>query len=208
MSSETIPTPVKDEAKKAQILQAAFAVFCSYGVRRTSMQDIAERAGMSRAALYLHYKSKDDILRSLLQGYYDTVAAEVRNALASADTPTAALKAAFSVMAGENFAVLMESPHGPELLDSKYTVGADITQAGEAAMVAIYADWLRDWAARGAIDPAMMNGDPEGFAATIKGALYGLTGTDVSFAEFRKHADRIAEVFGAALTPKSAIRDA
>ena len=55
--------------KQSVILTAAWAAFASYGYRKTSMDDIAKGAGMSRPALYMHFKNKEDILRSLVAKY-------------------------------------------------------------------------------------------------------------------------------------------
>ena len=49
------------ESKKSKILTAARAVFLRYGYKRISMNDIAEAAGVSRPALYLLFKNKEEI---------------------------------------------------------------------------------------------------------------------------------------------------
>ena len=51
--------------KKSVILKASFEVFITYGFRKTSMDDIARAAGMSRPALYQSFKNKTDIFRAL-----------------------------------------------------------------------------------------------------------------------------------------------
>lgn len=61
-------------------MMAAFETFRAYGFRRTSMEDIAKAAGMSRAALYLHFRNKEDIQRSMTVAYYDSVASKVEEA--------------------------------------------------------------------------------------------------------------------------------
>ena len=60
------PLPDRQDA----ILDAAFHAFATYGYRRTAMDDIARGAGMSRTALYLHYRNKEDIFRSLALRYF------------------------------------------------------------------------------------------------------------------------------------------
>ena len=71
-----------DTPKSQQILDAALAVFCRYGYRKTSMLDIAQAAGMSRAALYLHFKNKEDVFRAGSARAHATVMAQVAAALA------------------------------------------------------------------------------------------------------------------------------
>jgi AcrR family transcriptional regulator len=61
------PRPNASEERKQQILEAAIAVFARLGFRAARMDDVAEQAGLSKAALYLYYKSKDAIIAALLQ---------------------------------------------------------------------------------------------------------------------------------------------
>jgi AcrR family transcriptional regulator len=52
-------------ATRRRILDVALELFVEQGYDRTSLREIAERLGFSKAALYYHYKAKDDILASL-----------------------------------------------------------------------------------------------------------------------------------------------
>lgn len=61
------PRPDVSEERKQQILEAAIVVFAKLGFRSARMDDVAEQAGLSKAALYLYYKSKDAIIAALLQ---------------------------------------------------------------------------------------------------------------------------------------------
>ena len=52
----------KKEATRRRILAAATEVLTERGFRRTSMEAVAERAGVSRGTLYTHAKSKEDVV--------------------------------------------------------------------------------------------------------------------------------------------------
>lgn len=52
----------KKESTRRRIIESASALFRELGVRRTTMEDIAERAGVSRATLYVYATSKEDIV--------------------------------------------------------------------------------------------------------------------------------------------------
>ena len=56
-----------DDGKRGAILKAAFEVFITYGFRKTSMDDIARAAGMSRPGLYQLFANKTDIFRALVR---------------------------------------------------------------------------------------------------------------------------------------------
>ncbi len=60
---------------KQQALRIALALFTSKGFDATSLREIAEQLVISKAALYYHFKSKDDIVRSALSGRSDEAAA-------------------------------------------------------------------------------------------------------------------------------------
>lgn len=52
-----------------QILEAALAEFASHGFVATRTEDIASRAGLSKGSIYLHFKSKDELLEALLKQF-------------------------------------------------------------------------------------------------------------------------------------------
>jgi AcrR family transcriptional regulator len=51
---------------RTEILEVARELFSEQGYEATSLREIAERLGITKAALYYHFKSKDEILRALL----------------------------------------------------------------------------------------------------------------------------------------------
>ncbi len=52
--------------RKEEILRAALTAFSSHGYAAATIEHIATLAGMSKAGLYAHYKSKDEIFEDLL----------------------------------------------------------------------------------------------------------------------------------------------
>lgn len=50
-------------ARRESILQAAVGVFLRYGYKKTSMDDLARAAGLSRQGLYLHFAAKDALFK-------------------------------------------------------------------------------------------------------------------------------------------------
>lgn len=200
MANEIHQTIESDPRRKA-ILKAAFEAFSAYGFRRTTMEDIARASGMSRAALYLHYRNKDDIFRSLSQYYYDDALAQVAQVLARDLPLRAALERAFAAQTGQIFETLLASPHGHELMDAKHASSADIAQAGEAQLVGVYADWLTRQAEAGRATLAVAGGDATMLASTMMAALHGLKAPMPAPAAYRAAAATLAAVFAQAITP-------
>ena len=57
----------RPEARPAEILAAALDLFAERGFSATRMQDIASRAGLSKASIYLYFKDKMALLQVLVQ---------------------------------------------------------------------------------------------------------------------------------------------
>jgi AcrR family transcriptional regulator len=186
-----------DPRQKA-ILKAAFTAFAAYGFRKTSMDDIARGAGMSRPALYLHYRNKEDIFRSLAQFYYDDAVDSVRAALAR-DLPLPdRLAGAFAAQGGAIIETMLTSPHGRELLDTGNATAADIAEAGEARLRAVYAGWLTDMAAKGAL---RLRVPPDAAAAAMTAALAGIKGKAPDHASYARDVATLGRLIGAGLEP-------
>ncbi|MGH1354235.1 MAG: TetR/AcrR family transcriptional regulator [Thalassovita sp.] len=189
------------DAKQQAILASAFEAFRLYGFKRTSMEDIAKGAGMSRAALYLRYRNKEDIFQSLAQGYYDMAVDAVSQVLTHELPLHDVLNQAFQAQAGPIYEALVSSPHGQELLDTKQTNTMDVVSDGDARLVALYADWLRDGAACGRISLEGLGDAPEDVAKTIYDALHGVKTSLLEPEAFRASIHRLAVLFGRALAP-------
>ena len=61
-------TPRTDTRSRAQ--EVALELFAEQGYEKTSLREIAERLGVTKAALYYHFKSKEDIVHSLTDDYF------------------------------------------------------------------------------------------------------------------------------------------
>jgi len=185
--------------KARQIMAAAFESFLHYGVKRTAMQDIADRAGMSRAALYLHYRNKDDIFRALMEAYYAAAAEAVAETLAAHDDPVAALRAAFAAQSGDAAERMMDSPHAEELFSAKMAGAGDVTRAGEANLAKAYATWLQDGVAAGQLSATSVGPDATLTAAAMLASVLGLKQAGLGAAGYVAARDRLAVMFGTSL---------
>ena len=71
------------DVRRASLLEAALAAFSENGYHATSMDDIAERAGVSKPVLYQHFDSKLDLYLALAARVADDVVATITGALDS-----------------------------------------------------------------------------------------------------------------------------
>jgi AcrR family transcriptional regulator len=64
-----VSRPASDTRQRIQ--DVARELFGQKGVQRTSLQDIADRLGITKPALYYHFKSREELVRSILQPLID-----------------------------------------------------------------------------------------------------------------------------------------
>jgi AcrR family transcriptional regulator len=66
MPSIAPATPAPPPDTKTRILDIALDLFSEHGFEGTTLQQIADRLGFTKAALYYHFRSKDDLLEALV----------------------------------------------------------------------------------------------------------------------------------------------
>ncbi|MFD1948237.1 TetR/AcrR family transcriptional regulator [Nocardioides aestuarii] len=69
--------------RRAQLLESALEVFVAQGYHAAAMDDIAERAGVSKPVLYQHFPGKLDLYLALLDASCDAIIDNCRKALES-----------------------------------------------------------------------------------------------------------------------------
>lgn len=63
-------TKIEAQKTRQHLLDAALEVFWRNGVTRSSLQEIAQEAGVTRGALYWHFKNKEDLFDALFHCYF------------------------------------------------------------------------------------------------------------------------------------------
>ena len=127
-------------ARRKQLLGAAQEVFVAQGYHAAAMDDIAERAGVSKPVLYQHFPGKLELYRALLTTYADELVNRVREAInhtqENRERVHAAVAAYFDFVAGEGHAyrLVFESdlrgePEAAALVDGALTKCIDAVAA-------------------------------------------------------------------------------
>ncbi|MEU8271003.1 TetR/AcrR family transcriptional regulator [Sphaerisporangium sp. NPDC049002] len=102
-------------ARRRQLLNAAQEVFVENGYHAAAMDEIAERAGVSKPVLYQHFPGKLELYLALLDLHVDDMANRCREALASTTDNKQRVQAAigaffdFVSSQGEAFRLVFES---------------------------------------------------------------------------------------------------
>jgi len=78
-------------ARPAEILDAALSVFAEKGFAAAKLTEIARRAGVSKAALYLYFETKEDLFRATARSLVAPDLAAIAGALEASEAPFAEL---------------------------------------------------------------------------------------------------------------------
>lgn len=81
-----VTEPALSDAR-ARLVAAAVESFAAKGFHGTSTRDIASAAGMSPAAVYVHHRSKEELLHQISRAGHDRTLALVQEAVATSSTP-------------------------------------------------------------------------------------------------------------------------
>ncbi|HEV2088282.1 MAG TPA: helix-turn-helix domain-containing protein [Cryptosporangiaceae bacterium] len=157
------------EERVVQILEAAYQCFKRHGVRRTTMDDIAAEAGMSRPAVYQYVRNKDDVTRRLVQKILAEnlhQAAEVGSSIRPLEAKLLGILAAKLEL---TLRLYRESPHAAEMLDVNARLFGDLVQGHHQELAALLTRVVTDAVARGEAD--LGGGTDAGTVAEIALAL-------------------------------------
>lgn len=160
----------RSEDRPREICAAALEVFAEKGFAAAKLDEIAKRAGVSKGTLYLYFKDKEQLFRSVVR---DSIAPEVEaitSAVAALDMPFNKLIPAFFARVAENFGrvpvgavakmVIGESRNFPEIARVWHDEVATKVLGATAAMVAKAQE-------RGEVRP----GDPRLYAFILIGPM-------------------------------------
>jgi AcrR family transcriptional regulator len=86
-SPDTSDTRIADEGRRELVLAAALDTFARYGYRKTSMEDVARAAAISRPGLYLLFGSKRELFTAAVTQALDRSLAAVTEVLTDTTRP-------------------------------------------------------------------------------------------------------------------------
>ncbi len=160
--------------KAAQVMEAGSKLFTEHGFAAVSMDQVAKAAGVSKATVYAHFQSKEQlfiaIVRSACLSYAENVMPEVRDA---PDMRTALTRIGFSVAgfltAPRTLAVyrviVAEGPRFPELARRYYEIGPKTFKR-------LLASYLTDMTAKSQLKVDNPRLAAEQFCAMVRMPLY------------------------------------
>jgi TetR/AcrR family transcriptional regulator len=128
------------EERVNRILAAAYVCFARHGLRKTTMDDIATAAGMSRPAVYQYIRNKQDAFRRVATGIFDTALGEARAAAEADGTLTQRLDRVLAVKLDTTARLLRDNPYAIDLIRAN----ADLDRAFAAALIGLLTATIAD----------------------------------------------------------------
>jgi len=117
MDSGQYTAPAKDD-KRAAILRSAWGMIRHYGFTKTTIDDIAKRAGIGKGTVYLYFQGKADIMLALTELTNDRIAAELERIANGPGTPEERLRACLNHRVLTLFDIVHKYPHGEDFIGS------------------------------------------------------------------------------------------
>jgi AcrR family transcriptional regulator len=197
----------RGETRRAQILDAALAVFLEHGYAGATIELVVQRAGASKATIYSFFGGKEGLFDALV----DERAERVLAGFPDIDDGIVNVRAALTHIAQRYLDVVMapdvialwrltiaEGPRFPELAKDVYRIGQD-RATGRLAKA------LRTWATRELVSPVDQERIATQFFAVVRGdlhmrALSGLLPDDLDRA-MSKNVQGAVETFWPVLRP-------
>ncbi|MFG3260457.1 TetR/AcrR family transcriptional regulator [Streptomyces sp. NPDC048172] len=163
-----------------EVLDATYTCLVRYGVRRTTMDDIATVMGVSRSAVYLYVRGKDDAFRRLAERLHAQALERARES-AEADLPPAErVRGILSAKLDLVLQLAGDSPHAAELLDEKGRLFGDICHDFTARLRGLLADAFAETFAEAGTAGTAGGADP---AAAARTSETGTSATGTSATE-------------------------
>lgn len=180
-----------DNKKKLDIVTTALEVFFKYGYKRVSMNEIAGAAGISRAGLYLYFKSKEEIFNAAIVHHGDILIEEIKKGLLSPKTTEDKILYALEVWAIRNFDDSLHSPEYKEITDSSYQFAREALDTSYGKLETLLADLLE-------LYPTAASGiPPVRLAHLVTGALRGFKTVAKSSDELRHMIQDLLQIVSA-----------
>ncbi len=120
------PTDPDNEEKRGRILDAAQRLFLQYGVKRTSIDDVASEAGIAKGTVYLYFESKGDLFAALAQRICAESFVEAQDIIAAHRPLNERVVDFLDCHIGKVTRLVANSPHISELAASKDAIAAAI----------------------------------------------------------------------------------
>jgi AcrR family transcriptional regulator len=159
------------------------------------MEDIASQAEMSRAALYLQFRNKEDIFRDLARDLHEEALTQAEAAFGEARPLAERLCAAVEAKTLRMMEIAYASPHGSELVDEKNRLCGDLATDSERRFHEMLKRVFKAANESGEIRLSAAGLSAAQAAELFARAVTGLKGPDIPISDYRKQLVSFSKVF-------------
>ena len=160
------PKGDKRDRTRAALLEAARALIREKGYEQTTLEDVAERAGMTTGAIYGNFKNRDELFIALGQAYWAPIAPKISPGATFAEAMHAFAKATLAA-ADERTPVAVGRLTGLAYALKKTELRTRVVQVTKSSYE-FGAEWLRTF------DPAQLPMPPENLVCVLHALIEGL----------------------------------
>jgi AcrR family transcriptional regulator len=143
-----VPGRKKSEDTRDKILIAAIQRFSKFGYRRTSINDVAEEAGVARATVYLYWKRKQDLFVAGLERFNSQSWILAETAIAKKGTAAERILATVMAQYGATSDIVHGTASGHELFQANLQLGRAVVEEclrhGEKLLTRLLQQGIRD----------------------------------------------------------------
>lgn len=130
------------------LLDAALRVFSRYGVKRTSMSDLCEEAGVSRQTFYNNYKNKSDILQALIRTHTERALTAIQTGRASCTALGDQLDLVFREMVVKGYDIVSQMPNAEDFMYGMHVSSREELEASNDRFRAVITEILAPYTAQ------------------------------------------------------------
>ncbi|RKE39942.1 TetR family transcriptional regulator [Paraburkholderia sp. BL23I1N1] len=114
--------------KRDRILDSALMLFLRYGVKRTSIDDIAREVGIAKGTIYLSFDSKAALFAAIADRLCATTLSNAEQIASGVTPPTERIVDVLDCYIGETHRLVSQSPHIAELTASREALATQAFQ--------------------------------------------------------------------------------
>jgi len=138
-----------DSEKRHRIMEATSALILHYGYKKTTMQDIAEKAEISVGSIYNFFKNKDDIIIECAKNYKDNVLERLRDLCEGSLKPEDKIREMMLLARLACHKHFKDTPHGMEIVMALEHRKEELNEKFDAAELSIVTKVIEEGVAKG-----------------------------------------------------------
>lgn len=139
--------------RRDEIIAAAIDLFYNYGYQKASIRDICRNVGITQAALYYHFRNKEELLYTIIEKFSNNLYFLLKSCFSESRDPVEKLKNAIM----QHVLSIKHNREGAKIIiEDKRFLGGELqrfSKEKEKAVFYLYKNYLKELQAAGKIKP-------------------------------------------------------